>query len=160
MRKALVMAFALVALIAAGLAFGRSDTVAPGTGRQVVGNAKIDGIGQAEVRGFTFGGTQSGTPSAGGGGGAGKFTLQPLTIVKPVDSLSGKLMLSAASGQRIPTVTLELPGAGGTKSVSYRLTNVVVSAVRPQATGAPGDGVVEEVSFSAAKVEVQVAAKG
>ena len=156
MRKALVMAFALVALIAAGVAFGRSDAVAPGTARQAVGNAKIEGIGTAEVRGFTFGATQS---AAAAGGAAGKFKLEPLTIVKVVDAMSAKLMLRAASGQHIPSVTLELPGAGGTKSISYRLTDAVVTADRPQATGAVGDVVVEEVSFSATRVEVLVTAK-
>jgi type VI protein secretion system component Hcp len=156
MRKALVMAFALVALIAAGVAFGRSDTVAPGTGRQVVGNAKIEGVGATDVRGFTFGGTQSAV--AAGGGASGKFKLEPLTIVKTVDAMSAKLMLKAVSGQHIPSVTLELPGAGGTK-ISYKLSDVLVTADRPQATGAVGDGVVEEVSFLAAKVEILVAAK-
>ena len=155
MRKALVMAFALVALIAAGVAFGRSDAVAPGTGRQVVGNAKIEGVGATDVRGFTFGGTQSAVAA---GGAAGKFKLEPLTIVKVVDAMSAKLMLKAASGQHIPSVTLELPGAGGTK-ISYKLSDVLVTADRPQATGAVGDGVVEEVSFLAAKVEILVAAK-
>jgi type VI protein secretion system component Hcp len=155
MRKALVMAFALVALIAAGVAFGRSDTVAPGTGRQVVGNAKIEGVGATDVRGFTFGGTQS---AALAGGAAGKFKLEPLTIVRPVDGMSAKLMLKVVSGQHIPSVTLELPGAGGTK-ISYKLSDVLVTADRPQATGAVGDGVVEEVSFLAAKVEILVAAK-
>ena len=156
MRKALVMAFALVALIAAGVAFGRSDTVAPGTGRQAVGTVKIDGVGTAEVRGFTFGATQSAV--AAGGGASGKFKLEPLTIVKTVDAMSAKLMLKAVSGQHIPSVTLELPGAGGTK-ISYKLSDVLVTADRPQATGAVGDVVVEEVSFSATRVEVVVTAK-
>jgi type VI protein secretion system component Hcp len=151
MRKALLVIVALVALVAAGVAFGRSDAVTPGTARQVVGSAKIDGVGTAEVRGFTLGGTQ--TP------GGGKFRLEPLTIVKPVDAISAQLMQSAATGQHIASVTLVLPGAGGTKNISYKLTDVVVSADRPQATGAVGDGVVEEVSFSGARLEVLVATK-
>jgi type VI protein secretion system component Hcp len=152
-RKALLVTFALVALVAAGIAFGRSDTVAPGTARQAVGTAKIDGVGTAEVRGFTLGGAQQG--AIGVGGGAGKFKLDPLTIVKPIDAMSAQLMQKAATGQHIASVTLELTG----KSVSYKLSDVVVSADRPQATGAVGDSVVEEVTFVAAKLEVAATGK-
>jgi hypothetical protein len=64
-------------------------------------------------------------------------------------------MQKAATGQHIASVTLELTG----KSVSYKLSDVVVSADRPQATGAVGDSVVEEVTFVAAKLEVAATGK-
>lgn len=148
----------VVALAVLAIAWKSAPAIVnPGGARNVVGSAVIDGVGTVEVRGFSAGISQS---TSGSGGGAGKVKVDPFTIVKPMDATSAQLFLRTATGQHIANVAITLTtgdsAKGATKSVTYKLSDCLVSAFRPTATGATGDGPYEEVSFTCAKTELSM----
>ena len=83
---------------------------------------KIDGIkgesqdskhgGEIEIQSFSWGATQSGSFAQGGGGGAGKVTMQDFHFTVFHGVASPKLMLACATGQHIPSAVLTARKAG------------------------------------------------
>src|SRR5688572_14489207 len=77
---------------------------------------KIDGVdgestddkhkGEIDVESFSWGVTQTGTFSHGGGGGAGKVALQDFHFTMKVSKASPTLFLACASGQHYKTATV------------------------------------------------------
>jgi type VI secretion system secreted protein Hcp len=77
---------------------------------------KIDGVdgestddkhkGEIDVLSFSWGVTQTGTFQHGGGGGAGKVSMQDFNFTMKVNKASPKLFLACASGQHIKSATV------------------------------------------------------
>jgi type VI secretion system secreted protein Hcp len=150
---------------------------------------KIDGIkgesqdhkhkGEIDVMTFRWGATQSGTFSAGGGGGAGKVSVKDFSILKKVDSASPLLFLNCANGAHIKEVNFVVRKAGGDQLeyLKIKLTDVLISGVeshgesahhvRDIATGRAsgketgGDEIpLEEITLNFSKVEVTYQPQG
>jgi type VI secretion system secreted protein Hcp len=69
----------------------------------IKGESAIDGhVGEIDVLSFSFGGSNSGTMHTGTGGGAGKTSVQDLTLMKRVDLATTDLMLACFKGTRGP----------------------------------------------------------
>jgi len=83
-----------------------------------------------ELDSFSVSCAQSGTQSAGSGGGAGKVRFQDLHITKKIDVASPKLMLACASGKHFPKATLFCRKAGGEQEefLTWYLKDVLVSS--------------------------------
>ena len=97
----------------------------------------------------------SGSASSGGGASAERADFQDFSIVKALDKASPKLALACANGTHVPEVTLELCRAGGDKLkyMEYKLTNCIVSSVRPGGSSQGGETLpLEEVSFNYGKI--------
>jgi type VI secretion system secreted protein Hcp len=100
---------------------------------------KIDGIegestdqkhkGEIEVLSFSWGETQPGTGSVGGGGGAGKVQMQDFRFVAHSSKASPKLFLACATGQHIKKAVLfgRKTGGGGQEFLTFTLTDALVS---------------------------------
>src|SRR5437867_6223278 len=83
---------------------------------------KIDGIegesfdskhkGEIDVLSFSWGASQTGTLTAGGGGGAGKVQMQDMKFVMKVNKASPRLMLACATGQHMKGAILTARKAG------------------------------------------------
>jgi type VI secretion system secreted protein Hcp len=131
---------------------------------------KIDGVkgdatdkahaGWIEVVSFNTGVTQTGAGQLGGAGGggasAGKVDIAPLTITKQVDSSSPQLFLHACSGKHVPGVVLEVANTTNQQPyLRYTLGDVIVSAVRTAGAGT-GERPTEEVTFTFAKINMEV----
>jgi type VI secretion system secreted protein Hcp len=112
---------------------------------------------QIEVLSYNTGVTQraSGSASSHGNLASERADFHPLVIVKALDKASPKLSLACATGEHLKTVTLELCRAGGDKQpyMEYKLTDVIVTSVRPGGSGRGESVPLEEVAFAYAKIE-------
>ncbi len=129
---------------------------------------KIDGVpGEStddkhkdwiEVLSFSWGVSQraSGSASTGGGATAERADFQDFSIVKALDKASPKIALACADGTHIKEVIIELCRAGGdkVKYMEYKMSNAIISSVRPGGSAQGGETLpLEEVSFNYGKIE-------
>jgi len=87
-----------------------------------------------------------------------RVDIQDFAVVKPLDKASPKLFLSCCTGEHIADVTLELCRAGGDKQkyMTYKMSDVLISSVRPTGSTATNDGLpLEEVSFKFGKMQLE-----
>ena len=126
---------------------------------------KIEGIdgesqdrnhkGEIEILSYSWGVTQTGA-AGGGGGGAGKANLQDFHFVHPVDKSSPKLMSSVCQGNHIREATLSLASTHGKSKGDFlkiKLTDILVSSVRPGGSSATDNQAMEAVSLNFVKLE-------
>jgi type VI secretion system secreted protein Hcp len=132
---------------------------------------KIDGIegecadnshrNEIEVLSFNWGidqeKTHSSSPSAGD-----RVNFHPFSIVKKLDKSSPKLAIACISGEVIKNIRLELRRAGGDQQpiMEYRFSDVLITSFRPAGTVNSESILLEEVSFSYAKIELRYMQKG
>jgi type VI secretion system secreted protein Hcp len=129
---------------------------------------KIDGIpgestddkhkDQIEILSFNHGLSQprSGSSSTGGGRSSQRCDHQDFSIVKTLDKASPKLALACCNGGHIKEITMELCRATGNKQkyMEYKLSDAIVSSVRPGGSAQGGEELpLEEVSFNYGKIE-------
>jgi type VI secretion system secreted protein Hcp len=111
-----------------------------------------------EVLSFSHGMSQppSAVVSSAGGAGSGRVNIQDFSIVKHIDSASPKLYEACCTGKHFPSVKMELCRAGGDKLkyMEIKMSQVMVSSVRPGGSSGSGDEVpLEEVAFNFGKIE-------
>ena len=108
---------------------------------------------EIDVLSWDWGMSQSGSMHVGGGGGAGRVSVQDLVIVKNVDRASPTLMAHCASGEHIPEVVLTVRKAGKTALEYLRITlqRAIVSNVT---VGGSGD-LSETVTLNFAEYKVE-----
>ncbi len=107
---------------------------------------KLDGIkgestdkihkGEIQIDGFALS-AQGGAQASGGGGGAGKVTIQSFSITKTLDKSSPLLFQAAATGQHIKDATLSFARKAGGEQKTYLkfdFQNVLVSSVQDGAS--------------------------
>jgi type VI secretion system secreted protein Hcp len=123
---------------------------------------KIDGVngetttgntpGAIAVSGFEWGAENKMTiGSASGGAGAGKATLNELTIEKPVDSTSPALFGMLGAGTKISGMELvaRKPGPAGSAPIYMRYTFQLAFVTSQTQTGSSGDeGIQEKLTFA------------
>jgi type VI secretion system secreted protein Hcp len=111
-----------------------------------------------EVLSFHWGVSQpaGGTISGQGGLTGGRANWQDFSVVKHIDIASAKLITKCATGEHIPEAKFEICKAGGDQQPFWimKLTDVLVSSVRPGGSAQGGDNIpLEEVTIMPAKVE-------
>lgn len=119
--------------------------------------------GEIEILSWSWGLSQSGATHSGGGGGAGKVSLQDFHFTKYVDKSSPALFLRCATGEHIPVVTFRFARPEVTDGQDYyvvTLHDVTVTGVksdRPQpVAGTMSSGIpTERVSLNFTKIEMQ-----
>ena len=126
------------------------------SGKQVVGQLVIDGLNDPATPSpvFSVGISIANTvdTTGGGGGGAGKAVFEPFAVLKPIDTLSPRLMLATATGKHYQKATIEIFGEGGasaTPILTWELTDVLVSSFGFSTTA---DQPCDAVSLSFSKV--------
>lgn len=133
---------------------------------------KLDGIDgetkqkghekEIELESWSFGETNSGTFSAGGGGGAGKVSMQDFHFVMHVNKASPKLFEACATGKHIKTAKLTCRKAGETQQefLKVSFSDLMVSSY--QTGGSAGSSVVptDQISLNFAKIEIEYAEQG
>lgn len=126
---------------------------------------KIDGIdGESkeaahrdwiEVSSWNWGVQQVTTPRDGAG--AGKVSVQDLTITKSLDKASPALMQSCATGRRMKEVTLDLTRQKNDRQTYFtvKLSDVLVSSYKAgSAADRPDNQPREEITLSFIKIEM------
>lgn len=111
-----------------------------------------------EILSYNHGVSQpgSGSVSSGGSRTAERCEHQDFSIIKTLDKASPKLNLFCCNGTHIPEVVVELCRAGGDKQkyMQYKMTDVIVSSVRPGGSSQGGENLpAEEVTFNYGKIE-------
>lgn len=128
---------------------------------------KIDGIDgesqdakhkkEIQIESWSFGATQSGTHAYGGGGGAGKVSMQDFHFVSNVNTASPKLFQACASGEHIKNALLTCRKAGKDQQeyLKIKLTDILISSVSH--SGSPEGQIVpqEQVSINYAKIQIE-----
>jgi type VI secretion system secreted protein Hcp len=128
---------------------------------------KIDGIqgeskadkhkDEIDIESFSWGATQSGTFAAGGGGGAGRVSMQDFRFTMGVNKASPALFLACAQGDHLKNATLTCRKAGKDQQefMKFTMSDVLVSSFQ---TGGSGGGDVvptDQISLNFAKIEVE-----
>ena len=110
---------------------------------------------EIEVLSFSWGVTNAGVISSGGGGGAGKATFQDLSIVHHIDKASPLLLKACATGTHIKdaTITHRKAGKGQQEYLIVKLNDVIITGVTHG--GASGQPFSESVSLAFAKVDLE-----
>jgi type VI secretion system secreted protein Hcp len=128
---------------------------------------KIDGIegesqdnkhkGEIDIESFSWGATQSGTIAVGGGGGAGKVSMQDFHFAMGANKATPILFLACAQGDHIKNAILTCRKAGKEQQEFLKITmsDVLVSSFQTGGSGA-GDVVpTDQISLNFAKIEVE-----
>ncbi len=112
---------------------------------------------EIEVNSFSWGMTNAGTFSTGGGGGAGKVNVGDWNGTKFIDKAGVPLMVACATGRHIPEVVISMVKSGGDRPEFLRitLTDVMVTSYSHSAAGGSNDLPVESLSLNFAKMEVE-----
>jgi type VI secretion system secreted protein Hcp len=110
--------------------------------------------GQIEILSFSWGVSQAGGFSYGGGGGVAQANVQDLSVSFRQNKSSPKLMEACASGKHYDEAKLTCLRAAGDKAEKYleiTLTDVIISSYQ---TGGSGDEFpIEQLSLNFAKVK-------
>ncbi|ADP10156.1 Virulence factor for secretion apparatus (Hemolysin-coregulated protein) [Erwinia sp. Ejp617] len=125
---------------------------------------KVDGVtgeskdanhtGWIDVTSFSWGATQPGNMSVGGGGGAGKVNFSDLNINAKIDKAATALLKNCASGKHIGKVEVSVCKAGGKQMEYIRITleDVLVTNVSFSGGGS-AETLGVTYAFQAAKVQ-------
>lgn len=122
----------------------------------IKGESKDDTYkGEIDVLAWSWGMSQSGTFHQGGGGGAGKVSVQDLSFVKYLDKSSSPLMLHCCNGKHIPSAELIVRKAGENplEYLKIKMSKVLVTSISTGGSGGE-DTLTENVTLNFAKVEV------
>ncbi len=126
---------------------------------------KLDGVdgestddkhkGEIQLESYSLGETNSSTFSSGGGGGAGKVSMQDFHFVKKVDKASPKLLAACATGEHIKTATLVCRKAGGDQQefLTVVLSPVLVTSWQNGGSASSDVVPIEQVSLAYGKIE-------
>jgi type VI secretion system secreted protein Hcp len=114
---------------------------------------------EIEVLSFSWGVTNTGSPAAGGGGGAGKATFQDLSIVHHIDKASPLLMKACATGTHLKeaTITHRKAGRAQQEFLIVKMNDVIITSVVHGGTN--DQPASESVSLAFAKVDLQYKAQ-
>ncbi len=125
---------------------------------------KIDGIegesadakhkAEIDLLSYSFGATQTGSHSTGGGGGAGKVSMHDFSFAMHVNKATPKLLLACACGEHIKKAVLTCRKAGKDQQEFLKVTfsDLLVSSYQ---TSGSSDIPVESISLNFAKIEFE-----
>ena len=111
---------------------------------------------QIEILSFSWGVSNAGGFSYGGGGGVSKANLQDLSVSCRQCAASVKIMQYCAGGKHIDDALLTCLKSAGDKQdkyMTYKLTDVIVSSY--QSGGSGDDMPIESMSLNFAKIEFE-----
>jgi type VI secretion system secreted protein Hcp len=114
---------------------------------------------EIEVLSFSWGLTNSGATTAGGGGGAGKATFQDISIVHKIDNASPLLMRACATGAHLKEATITHRKAGKDQQdyLIVKLNDIIITGVTDG--DASGQGGSETISLAFAKIDLEYKAQ-
>ena len=110
---------------------------------------------EIDVLAWSWGMAQSGTTHSGPGAGAGKVSVQDLSLTKWVDSASPALMLACCNGKHYTEATLVVRKAGETplEYIKIKMTDLIITSVSTGGSGGE-DRLTENITLNFAKVNV------
>ena len=108
-----------------------------------------------QLESWSWGATNAGTHAAGGGGGAGKVSMQDFHFVKGFDKASPKLVEMCATGKHIPKATLICRKAGEKQQeyLTVKFFNLMVSSYQTGGSAHGGAVPTDQISLNFSKIE-------
>jgi len=128
---------------------------------------KIEGIqgespdkthkGEIQLESFSWGATQGGTFSHGGGGGAGKVQMQDFHFLMKINKASPKLMLACAQGDHVKSAILTCRKAGKEQQEYLKVTfsDILVSSFQTSGSGGSDVLPMDQISLNFSKIELE-----
>jgi type VI secretion system secreted protein Hcp len=113
--------------------------------------------GEIQLESWSWGATNAGTFATGGGGGAGKVSMQDFHFTMPINTASPKLMLACSTGEHIKTAVLTARKAGGEQQEYFKITFTDILVSSYQIGGhAGGDGLpIDQIALAFSKIEYE-----
>jgi type VI secretion system secreted protein Hcp len=110
---------------------------------------------EMHIESFSWGVHQTGAHATGGGGGAGKVSVNDISVTKFLDKASCALMLHSCSGKHIPEglITVRKAGDKPLEYLKIKLWDILIAGVQHAAHG--GDLLSENVALNFAKFHVE-----
>lgn len=125
-------------------------------GKEFKGESRVKGYeGKTDILAWSWGLSNSGTFHTGSGGGAGKASVQDISITKYIDAASPTLMLYCANGKHIEGPVKLVCRKAGENPLEYlviELTNILVSSYSTGGSGGE-DRLTENLSLNFQKVK-------
>ena len=108
-----------------------------------------------ELQSWSWGESNAGSGTAGGGLGSGKVSMQDFHFVSRIDKASPLLMLACATGQHIQKAQLNVRKAGGKQEIylEIRLEDILVSSFSPNGDAENGRTTHDSLSLNFTKIE-------
>jgi type VI secretion system secreted protein Hcp len=109
---------------------------------------------EIDVLSYSWGVSQTGTASYGGGMGAGKANFGDFNFMMRMNKATPKLMNSCATGEHIKGATLSCRKAGGKQNdyMVYKFYDLLISSYQ---TSASSEEPTESISFNYSKMEME-----
>jgi type VI secretion system secreted protein Hcp len=111
------------------------------------------GAQSSPVSAYSWGATNSVSAHSGTGGGAGKVSVQDLSVTKETDAMTPSLVRAVATGEHLQQVAVQF--TSGVFTSSYCLSDAVVTSVT-NAAGAGDERPTDTVSFDFARFTFKV----
>lgn len=124
----------------------------------IKGDSQVKGHeDEVDVLSWSWGAHQSGTMHRGMGGGAGKVSVQDLTITKYVDQATPNLWKLCCNGKHEGEAVLTIRKAGGDSPVDYlKITLEEVMVANMATSGSPGEeNIIETVQLNFGKFKLE-----
>src|SRR4029079_3585668 len=111
---------------------------------------------EVEVLSWSWGVSQTGSMSYGGGGGEGKANFAECIFTHHVDKASPVLLKVCATGEHIKeaTITVRKAGKGQQEFLIIKMNDIIITHVAPSAAG-DGTPPAESVALQCAKVDLE-----
>ena len=111
---------------------------------------------EIEVLSYSWGVTNAGSMSHGGGGGEGKATFHDLSFVHKIDKASPVLLQTCATGAHIKeaTITHRKAGKGQQEFLIIKMNDVIVTSVAVSGSGDTA-ATVESIALRFGKVDLE-----
>jgi type VI protein secretion system component Hcp len=138
---------------ALAIAAGSASLTAQGKSLTPIGQLSVADGTPVPIYGFSWGASNSGTVSSGGGAGAGKANVQDISISKQDDALSTALLQNTLLGTHIERVRIDVFRSGQAGiAATIQLQDAIVTSF---STG--GGNLVENVTFEGTRVSYTAA---
>jgi type VI secretion system secreted protein Hcp len=112
---------------------------------------------EIDLLSFSWGETQSGSFAYGGGGGAGKVTMNDFAFTMKMNKATPKLFLACATGEHIPQAMLTVRKAGKEQQeyLKVKFSDLLVSSYTPSGSAYGDEVPTEAITLNFGKVEVE-----
>jgi type VI secretion system secreted protein Hcp len=112
---------------------------------------------EIDVENWSWGASNPGSMSYGGGGGTGKVSFHDLSFVHKVDRASPNLWMACATGEHFKDATLSSAkqGKGPQDFLIIKMSDVLITSVSVSETNGAGSVPMETVTLQFGKVEME-----
>ena len=112
---------------------------------------------EIDLLSFSWGETQTGSHAVGGGGGAGKVSMQDFHFVMKTNKASPKLLIACATGDHIKKAVLTCRKAGKEQQefLKYTFHDLLVSSYQTGGSSSGDEIPLDQISLNYTKVEYE-----